>query len=62
MVAVTLTALIGFAGLARLIHQRDGRCYGLTTGLRNGRSGRLLGEPRFGPADVSGVAGCESLG
>ena len=30
--------------------------------LCNGRSGRLLGEPRFGPADVSGVAGCESLG
>ena len=26
--------------------------------LHSGRGGRLLGEPRFGPADVSGVAGC----
>src|SRR4029077_16243673 len=30
--------------------------------LCSGRDGRLLGEPRFGPADVSGVAGCEGLG
>ena len=41
---------------ARLIHQRR-----IDNSLRGGRGGRLLGEPRLGPADVSGVAGCAAV-